>query len=297
MKKIKILVIGATGMLGNAQFTELTKYANFDVYGTVRKSEELVNHMPPQFVKKIFSGVDIERIESITEIMEKVKPNIVLNCVGLIKQAPTASNVALEIYMNALFPHKLAMICQKFNARMIHFSTDCVFNGEKGDYKETDPSDAYDVYGKTKYLGEVTYDNCLTIRTSIIGHGLEAHASLIDWFLSQKGTIKGYNKVIYSGLPTIEIARIIAEFIIPNKDMKGLYQVTAEPISKYDLLKLVSKVYSKNITIEPFNGEVSDRSMNSSRFRKETGYMPPSWPELIHRMYEYYKSNPNFIKY
>jgi dTDP-4-dehydrorhamnose reductase len=291
-----ILVIGATGMLGNAQFTELSKYDHFDVFGTVRKEEEVKKYLPA-FSKKIFTNVDIEKLDTVSEVMDKIKPDVVLNCVGLIKQAPTASNTALEIYMNALFPHKLAMICQKYNARMIHFSTDCVFNGEKGNYKETDPSDAYDVYGKTKYLGEVSYDNCFTIRTSIIGHGLEAHASLIDWFLSQEGTIKGFTKVIYSGFPTVEIARILAEYVIPNDSLKGLYQVTAEPISKYNLLKLVKKIYNKDIEILPFDEEVSDRSMDSSRFRKETGYTPPTWDQLIHKMYEYYKSNPNFIKY
>lgn len=297
MQKKIILVIGATGMLGNAQFTELSKRDDFEVFGTVRGTAGLDKYFGPALAKNIIGGVDIEKLETVESAIEKFKPDVVLNCVGLIKQAPTASNVALEIYMNALFPHKLAEICQKHKARMIHYSTDCVFSGEKGHYKETDPSDARDVYGKTKYLGEVAYENCVTIRTSIIGHGLEAHASLIDWFLSETGTIKGYTKVIYSGFPTVEIARIVADYVIPNERMSGLYHVTAEPISKYDLLELVKQVYGKKITIEPFAGEVSDRSMDSSRFRAETGYVPPTWLELVETMHKYYQSNPNFIKY
>ncbi len=295
MNRQKILVLGATGMLGNAIFTELSK-ADFDVYGTARKiSPEFFSK---ELTQKIITGIDIEDMASLTASINDLKPDIVINCVGLIKQAPSASNTALAIYMNALFPHKLAAICEQSGSRMIHFSTDCVFSGKKGNYKESDFADADDVYGRTKYLGEVPYDHCFTMRTSIIGHGMEANASLIDWFLSQKGEkVNGYDKVVYSGFPTVEIARIVKEYVIPNPELKGLYHVSAEPISKYDLLKLVARIYGKKVELVPSDNEISNKSLNSDIFREATGYNPPSWEELVTKMHDYYKSNDSFVKF
>lgn len=297
MIKKKILVIGATGMLGNAQMTELSKYKNFDVFGTVRYFEEAKKYLPAKLLKKIQPNVEVENIDSLIKVFDWVKPDVVINCVGLIKQSKNASDIALDISMNSLFPYRLAHLCAIAGSRLIHISTDCVFSGKKGLYRESDLADAEDIYGRTKYLGEVALPNCLTIRTSIIGHGLENHISLIDWFLSQKGQIKGYTKVIYSGFPTVEIARIIAEYIIPNENLFGLYHVSAEPIAKYDLLNLVAKIYHKKIIIKPFDQFILDRSLDSTKFRKITSYQPPSWERLVKKMYSYYKSNPNFIKF
>ncbi|MEI8143294.1 MAG: SDR family oxidoreductase [Candidatus Berkelbacteria bacterium] len=294
MNSKRILVLGATGMLGNALFTELSK-ADFDVYGTARKMNPAF--FPENLANKIIADIDIEDLLSLSTAIKELKPDVVMNCVGLIKQSPSASNTAMAIYMNALFPHRLASICEEYNARMIHFSTDCVFSGKKGNYTEKDFSDAGNVYGRTKYLGEVVYPHCFTMRTSIIGHGLETNASLVDWFLAQEGDVTGYDKVIFSGFPTVEIARILTEYILPNHELSGLYHVSADPISKYDLLKLVAKVYSKKVNLISSDNEVSDKSLNSDRFRKISSYTPPSWDVLIEKMYEYYKSNSNFIKY
>jgi dTDP-4-dehydrorhamnose reductase len=263
MEKTKVLVLGSTGMLGNAMMVELPKYG-FEV---ICPSKVLANADEP-------TTIDIE--------IFKTAPDVVLNCIGLIKQSPLSLDIENQIYLNALFPNKLAKICKYYNTKLIHFSTDCVFNGKKGNYKESDPSDAEDIYGKTKYLGEV---DC-TIRTSIIGHSAKG-LGLIDWFLSQK-KVKGYANVMYSGLPTIEIARIVAKYFIPL-NLKGVYNVSGDPISKYTLLKMVNRIYKKDIEIEYDCKVVSDRTLDSSRFRKETGYTPPSWEKLIHRMYEYYK--------
>jgi dTDP-4-dehydrorhamnose reductase len=294
MKPTKILVIGVTGMLGNALFSELAKYPNIETYGTARSFK---NYLPKELAEKVITGVDIDNFDSLVRVFDRVKPDVVLNCVGLIKQLPSAEDTELAIKMNALFPHQLARLAAASGSRLIHFSTDCVFDGENGPYKESDPSDAKDIYGKTKFLGELHYDHCLTIRTSIIGHGFESHVSLIDWFLSQNGTTKGYTKVIYSGFPTVEIARIIAQYVLPNSKLRGLYQVSSDPISKYDLLKIVAKVYGKKIKLEPYPDVVSDRSLDSTRFRQDTGYTPPSWEELAKKMFAYYQENPNFIKY
>lgn len=297
MIKKKILIVGATGMLGNAQMTELTKSKNFDVFGTVRYFEEAKKYLPAKLLSKIYPNVDVENIDSLIKVFDSIKPDVVINCVGLIKQSQNASDIALDISMNSLFPYRLAHLCVIADSRLIHISTDCVFSGTQGFYKESDSADAEDIYGRTKFLGEVVLPNCFTMRTSIIGHGLENHASLVDWFLSQKGKIKGYTKVIYSGLPTVEIAHIIAEYIIPNKNLMGLYHVSAEPISKYDLLNLMAKIYHKKIVIERFDKFILDRSLDSTKFRKITSYQPPSWERLVRKMYSYYKSNPNFIKY
>ncbi len=263
---MKIAILGANGMLGNGLVFQLSKY-NFEIIPLTRKD------------------VDVRVSQNVVDTIEKIKPDVVLNCVGLIKQSSEASNIALQVYLNAWFPHVLAMVCKAYKAKLIHFSTDCVFNGENSYYKETDPSDAYDLYGKSKYLGEVLYDNCFTMRTSIIGHS-RSKLGLVDWFLSQK-KVKGYANVIYSGLTTLEIGRILANYVIP-RDMRGLYHISSDPISKYELLRLVNKVYGTDIKIEKDLKEVSDRSLNSTKFNQETGYTPRDWEKMIKKMYQYY---------
>ncbi len=168
---------------------------------------------------------------------------------------------------------------------MIHISTDCIFSGSKGNYTEADLSDATDLYGRTKYLGEVEYPHCVTLRTSIIGHELKTDLSLIDWFLNQTGIVKGFTKAMYTGFPTIEMERIITNSVIPNETLSGTYQVSSAPISKYDLLSLVKSVYKKQIDIERFDDFAIDRSLDSSKFQLATGYKPPSWDEMIEDMY------------
>jgi dTDP-4-dehydrorhamnose reductase len=164
---------------------------------------------------------------------------------------------------------------------MIHISTDCVFSGKKGQYIESDQSDAEDLYGRTKFLGEVTYPHTITLRTSIIGRELKTRFGLIEWFLAQKGTIRGYKKAIYTGFTTDELSRIILNYVIPNTDLNGLYHVSSEPISKYDLLMLAKESFGKEVRILPDENFVSDRSLDSTRFREITGYRPPAWPIMI----------------
>jgi dTDP-4-dehydrorhamnose reductase len=186
-----------------------------------------------------------------------------------------------------LLPHRLAGLCELVGARLVHMSTDCVFSGKKGDYHESDPSDAEDLYGKSKFLGEVVYPHAITLRTSIIGHELQGARSLIDWFLSQERQCKGYTKAIYSGMPTVVLAQLVRDVIIPQTDLTGLYHVAAKPISKFDLLRLVADVYGKTIEIIPDDKLVIDRSLNAERFRDATGYVAPGWPKLIELMHTY----------
>lgn len=284
----KILILGGTGMIGHGLFYELSKYSDLDVYATARNESNLDKWFPQKLRQKIRVNVDADNFDTVVRAMASIQPDVVINCIGLIKQLPMASDPLSAITSNSLLPHRVSLICRTAGARMIQVSTDCIFNGNKGNYSESDPSDAMDLYGRSKFLGEVEYPHCITLRTSIIGHELKGKLGLIEWFLSQNGMINGFTRAIYSGLPTIEFARVIKDFVLPNSALSGLYHVSADPISKYDLLNLVAKRYSKDIEIKPFDKFYQDRSLDSSKFRKATGYIPPSWNELIDIMYQNY---------
>jgi dTDP-4-dehydrorhamnose reductase len=281
----KIVILGATGMLGHTLFSRLSDRENLDVYATARNKEALSQWVAPELLEKVFSNVDADNFVSIIKTLDEVKPDTVINCIGIIKQLSEAQDPIASITINALFPHRLAAACRTAGVRMIHISTDCVFSGDVGNYTEKDRPDAVDLYGRTKLLGEVEYPHCITLRTSIIGHELKGKHGLIEWFLSQEGKVRGFTHAIYSGFPTVEMARIMSEYVIPNKDLKGLYHVSSHRISKYDLLRLVAERYGKQIEIERYDDFCCDRSLDSGRFRSVTGYNPPSWPELINTMY------------
>jgi dTDP-4-dehydrorhamnose reductase len=281
----KILILGATGMLGHTLFSRFSDRPDMDVRATVRSLDGLSRWFPPILLSKMQSGVDADNFDTIRNVLAGLKPDVVVNCIGIIKQLPEVQDPVVAVTMNALFPHKLARACKDVGARMIHISTDCVFSGNKGNYKESDFSDAADLYGRTKYLGEVAYPHCVTLRTSIIGHELKGKLGLIDWFLSQEGTVRGYTRAIYTGFPTVEMAKIIADYVIPDEQLHGLYHVSSDPISKFDLLHLVAKRYGKRIEIGRYEDFQCDRSLDSTRFRTDTGYAPPEWPELVDKMY------------
>ena len=283
----KLVILGANGMLGNALLRFFANKMNYEVHGTVRSGNSIqkLQSLAPR--ARLVTGVDVESLDSLTCMFAMVQPDIVINCIGVVKQLVDANDPMIALPINALLPHRLARLAQVAGARLVHVSTDCVFSGSKGYYSETDHPDAYDLYGRSKLLGEVDYPNAITLRTSIIGHELASNRSLIDWFLSQKGEVQGYTNAIFSGLPTVEFARVIHDYVIPNPDLHGLYHVSAAPISKFELLSLVAKEYGIDILIHPENDYVIDRSLNSNRFRKATGFVPQSWEELIHRMYEF----------
>jgi dTDP-4-dehydrorhamnose reductase len=293
----KILILGASGMAGHKFLDYFSIVPGFSVRGTVRNADDL----PEGFRKKngdlLDGNIDANDLKALEKHLEKSSPGIVINCVGLIKQLPIANDPLAAISINALFPHQLAHLCKRINARMIHISTDCVFSGKKGNYSEDDQSDAEDLYGKTKYLGEVAYPHCVTLRTSIIGHELKGNYGLVEWFMRQKGKAKGFTKAIYTGFPTIELARIIREHVIPKKEISGLYQVSSKPVSKYELLKIIASQYGKNIDIEPDDKFSCDRSLDSSRFRKATGYVAPPWEALVADMHEDYVKSGWYAEY
>ena len=291
MKK-RILILGATGMLGHVLLRYFLTHQEYEVFGTTRDLSGLPKIIPSELASRFKQDiVDADNFDSVIRALASIQPDIVINCIGLIKQLPISSDPLSAITVNALLPHRISLISITAGARMIHISTDCVFNGVKGNYTEKDPSSAEDLYGQTKFLGEVTYPHCVTLRTSIIGHELKGGYGLIDWFLAQHGNIRGFSKAIYSGFPTVEMARIIINYILPNEKLNGLYHVSSCPISKYELLKMVAERYDKRITIEPCDDFALDRSMDSSIFRSLTGYVPPTWTELVDTMYRDYDAN------
>ncbi|HCJ9895222.1 TPA: SDR family oxidoreductase [Escherichia coli] len=283
----KILVVGANGMLGSSLLRYFTQYPYYQVLGTVR-TDGAKSKLAKQGFNNVISNIDVTVFETIEKVIADLQPDFVLNCVGIIKQLDAAKNNITSISINSLLPHKLAQACSTYNAKLIHFSTDCVFSGKKGNYNEKDSPDAYDLYGKSKQLGEVDYDGHLTLRTSIIGHEISSHHSLVDWFLAQKDSINGYSAAVFSGLPTVYVAEVIHNYIISNAACCGLRHLSVEPINKYELLSLIKTIYSHNIEILDSKDLTIDRSLDSSLFRQETGFEPLCWPELIEKMNDEY---------
>lgn len=283
---MKILVLGVSGMLGNAMFRTLSEGTEIKVFGTARSSS-VQRYFAPETASQVIAGVDVENQDSLARVFSEVKPQVVVNCIGLIKQLADANDPLQALPINAMLPHRLARLCELGSARLIHISTDCVFAGTKGNYRESDPADATDLYGKSKHLGEVTYPHTITLRTSIIGHELSSSHALLGWFLAQEGQVKGYTKAIFSGLPTVELARVVRDVVLPRSELSGLYHVASAPVAKYDLLKLIADVYGKKIEIIPDDALVIDRSLNAERFKDATGYVAPPWPELVKRMFEF----------
>ena len=280
----KILILGVSGMLGNATYRLFAGSEGWTVAGRARSLDGL-DALPRTATASIAGGLDISDGGRLNKEIATEKPDLVLNCIGVIKQLSEAKDPIVSIEINALFPHRLAKICGEAGARLVHVSTDCVFNGKGSMYRETDPSDAEDMYGKSKYLGEVDYDHAITLRTSIIGHEIRSSVSLLDWFLSQRGpSVKGYTQAIFSGLTTLELSRVIRDVVAPRPELRGLWHVASESIDKFSLLRLIAEAYGKTIEIIPDAAVKIDRSLNAERFREATGYAPPAWPELIRQM-------------
>jgi dTDP-4-dehydrorhamnose reductase len=287
----RILILGGTGMLGHALLRGLAARENLEVYATVRSREEVRRWFSPDLAGRCLDNVDAYNFESLIQAIGEVRPEVVINGIGIIKQSALAQDPLTSITINSLLPHRLAAVCQAAQARLVQFSTDCVFSGSQGNYREDDATDCDDLYGRSKLLGEVAGPLALTLRTSIIGHELRGKLGLLEWFLAQEDSVRGFTQAIFSGFPSVEVVRIMADYILPDSSLQGIYHVSAAPISKYDLLTLVAERYGKKIAIRP-DGQVSlDRSLNSKAFREKTGYQPPTWPALIDEMYRDYRSS------
>lgn len=285
-KNIKILVLGVTGMLGNTVFRLFSESSGYEVVGSAR-SKNVYKFFPQNLAKRVICDVNVDNVDDLIVLFERSKPDIVINCIGLVKQIVEADDPLRAIPINSILPHRLARLCKLVGARLIHLSTDCIFSGDKGMYTEHDESDARDLYGRSKYLGEINSSNSITLRTSIIGHELSGTRSLVDWFLAQEGIVKGYRRAIFSGLSTLEVARVIRDFVIPFPQLTGVYHLSVDPIDKFTLLNLIAKIYDKSVVIIPDDNLIIDRSLDSNRFRLATGFSPKSWRQLITEMYEF----------
>jgi dTDP-4-dehydrorhamnose reductase len=283
---MKILVFGATGMLGNALIRVLSEIDNWEVFGTVR-TEESKRFFHPKHAKNLIVGCEVTNYNDLVKVFNEINPQVVINCISLSKELLKSADPLRMIPIYSLLPHQLAMLCKNFGARLVQMSTDGVFSGKKGDYTESDPSDAQDIYGSTKYIGEVHEPHAITIRTSIIGHELQSKNGLVEWFLSQEEQCVCFSRAIFSGFPAVVLAQIIRDIIIPNTDLNGVHHVASSPISKCDLLRLIAKVYGKKIKLITNDKVEINRSLNAEYFRIATGYRPPDWQSLVKLMHIY----------
>lgn len=286
---MNVLILGATGMLGNVLFDYFSsKKDEFLVYGTIRqaKDKELFND---SYQDNLFFIRDKNLEISLDELLSQFNPDFVINCIGLIKQEKMASEYIQTINVNSLIPHKIKEMLNGSKCKLIHFSTDCVFSGNKGNYSESDLPDARDLYGLSKLLGEVNDENHLTIRTSIIGHELKKSLGLLEWFLSRQNDVVGFSNAIFSGLTTLEVAKMLHHYVFSNENISGLYHVASTPISKYELLKLIGKFYKTSIKIHKSAEPKINRSLDQSNFFQMTNYKAPPWEEMICDMYNWGK--------
>ena len=283
---MRILILGASGMLGHTMLRRLAAEPRHEVIGTVR-SEAPLRALAAAAGARLIPGIDVEQPDSLVRAFAEALPEVVINCVGLVKQLADARDPLRAVPINSLLPHRLAGLCQAVHARLVHVSTDCVFTGTRGHYREEDPADAGDLYGRSKLLGEVDYPHTITLRTSIIGPELSGNHGLLGWFLSQAGELRGYRRAIFSGLPTVELATVIRDYVLPRPDLHGLYHVASQPIDKYELLRLFAAAYARTNEIVPDDRLVIDRSLDGARFTAATGYVAPPWPELVRRMHAF----------
>lgn len=280
---MRILILGGDGMLGHQLFRHLKQ--RHDVRVTLRLGPEAYEAYRLFDRGSAHYGVDVRQTDLLLQVLADFRPEAVVNAVGIVKQRTEAKEVIPSLEVNALFPHRLALMSRGVGARLVHLSTDCVFSGRKGNYRETDVPDAEDLYGRTKLLGEVSEPHCVTLRTSMIGPELSRKTSLLEWFLAQRDqTVKGFTKAIFSGFPTTELARLVERILVDVPALHGLYHAAAGPISKYDLLTLIRDRLKLPVTIEPDSTFECDRSLDGSRFQRDTGYMPPAWEAMIDEM-------------
>jgi dTDP-4-dehydrorhamnose reductase len=276
---MRVLVLGGDGMLGHQLLLRLGTH--HEIYVTLKRESKAYDSFGVFDGKRTHFGVDASSPERLQEIMSACRPQTVINAIGVVKQRAEASDAIQSLEINALLPNRLAVMCEAAGARLIHFSTDCVFSGRRGKYRETDVSDAEDLYGRTKYLGEPGGKHCLTLRTSFIGRELTRKTGLLEWFLAQHGAVRGYTKAVFSGFTTLEMTRIIEKILAAPTPLSGVYHVSSEPISKFDLLTMIRDALGLTTKIEPYDEFQCDRSLDSSRFREALAYRPPGWKAMV----------------
>ena len=280
---MRILILGGTGMLGHTLWEYFSEQFPA-TYTTIRKN---CNHYEAGGLfnsSNVIDSVDVSDFSELTGVMKCVRPDFILNCIGITKRREELDEAIHAIKLNALLPHKLVEWGKKNSAKVINFSTDCVFDGKNGSYTEESPTNATDLYGKTKALGEIKGKNALTLRSSFIGTELGAGTELLEWFLSQTGTVQGFKNAIYSGFTTLELSRIIENIVVHHPGANGIYNISSDPISKFDLLMLIKDKMHLNVDVIPDETFQCNRSLDSTKFRKEFNYTPPTWEAMIEEL-------------
>jgi len=275
---MRVLIFGGDGMLGHRLLRHFAP--RHEVRVTLRQPLEAYRAFGLFSAANAHDQIDVRDPGRVMQVLAESRPEAVINAAGIVKQRP--DDDVLSVQVNAFFPHMLAKLCREQGARLIHVSTDCVFSGSKGNYAEADRPDPVDVYGFSKLLGEVERPRTLTLRTSMIGRELQRKSGLLEWFLSQRGKmIKGYRKAIFSGFTTAELARIIERLLISYPAASGIYHVSSAAISKLDLLTALNRKLELGVEIVPDDTVACDRSLDSTRFRREFGYAPPLWDAMM----------------
>jgi dTDP-4-dehydrorhamnose reductase len=280
---VKILVLGATGLLGNAVFRSLAQARELRVEGAIRR-EAARALFAPEHASRLTMIADVEDPGQMTRLLQDAAPDVVVNCVAVGRPAPADPMRSISVY--SVLPQRLSLLCARLGIRLVQISSDGVFSGARGGYREDDLPDANDIYAISKLLGEVAEPHAITLRTSIIGHELQSGSGLLEWFLSQQDRCSAYTRAIFSGFPTIVLADLIRDVVIPRPDLHGIYHVATRPISKFDLLRLVAERYGKTIELIADDRPNPDRSLRAERFEQATGYVAPEWPALIERMHD-----------
>lgn len=281
---MRIIILGVSGLIGHKLFQELS--SGFDVFGILHKTKEHYGNNPLFAGKNIIENIDVSEFEILKGVLYAINPDVVLNCVGITKRKINTDSPLQAISINSVFPHKLANWAAKNNKRVIHFSTDCVFDGKTGNYTEESLTNAEDIYGRTKALGEINYNHTLTIRSSFIGRELFDKTELLEWFLAQDGKIiKGFTNTYYSGVSTIFMTKVVKELILNFPTIRGLYQLAPEnPISKFELLSIAKEAFNVNIDIIPDNSHFHRPTLDASKLRHEMRLKVPSWKEMMEEL-------------
>jgi dTDP-4-dehydrorhamnose reductase len=276
----RVLIVGGAGMLGHKLWQAYQ--SRFDAWVTLRGSATEYQRYQLFPSDRTFPGVDVGDADRLATIVATVRPDAIVNAVGVVKQLPTAKDPLVSLAINSTFPHRLAVLGRLAGARVVHVSTDCIFSGRKGAYKESDTPDADDLYGRTKFLGEIEGAGALTLRTSIIGRELKTRSGLVEWFLSQRGgRVRGYSRAVFSGLTTIAFARALGDILERHPALEGVYHLSSAPITKCDLLHRLRTAYRADVTIDADESVRIDRSLDSTRLQQAAGYQPPSWDDMI----------------
>ena len=277
---MRVLILGATGMLGH-KLWQLLPQRLADTYATVR-SRPLLPGCDLFRSERVIDGVDAADFRTVTAVLDRLGPQVVVNCIAVTKRRETSADAAASIALNALLPHQLARWGAAHGARIIHFSTDCVFTGRTGAYSETSVTDAEDLYGRTKALGEVVDGHVLTLRSSFIGRELANGTELLEWFLGQRGRrISGYRQALYTGVSSMFMARLVGDIIEDHPRLAGLYNLASGVVSKFDLLCLARDAFRLDVEIEPDDTFVCRRDLDGDRLRQALGAAPPSWREMM----------------